>query len=64
MATERRSSARARILGWYVLLLAVALVAALLLQRTLLLRQASVDADLALDQEVSELRSLAGGTDP
>jgi two-component system, OmpR family, sensor kinase len=63
--TERRAvSARARILGWYVLLLAVALVAALLLQRALLLRQASVDADLALDQEVSELRQLAGGVDP
>lgn len=63
--TERRVvSARARILGWYVLLLAVALVAALLLQRALLLRQASVDADLALDQEVSELRQLAGGVDP
>lgn len=65
MTTERRSvSARARILGWYVLLLAVALVAALLLQRALLLRQASVDADLALDQEVNELRQLAGGVDP
>ena len=63
--TERRTvSARTRILGWYVLLLAVALVAALLLQRALLLRQASVDADLALDQEVSELRQLAGGVDP
>ncbi|HSJ29467.1 MAG TPA: HAMP domain-containing sensor histidine kinase [Acidimicrobiia bacterium] len=63
--TERRSvSARARILGWYVLLLAVALVAALLLQRALLLRQAAVDADQALDQEVSELRQLAGGTNP
>ena len=62
--TERRTTARARILGWYVLLLAVALVAALVLQRALLLRQASVDAELALDQEVSELRQLAGGTDP
>lgn len=57
-------SARARILGWYVLLLAVALIAALLLQRALLLRQASVDVDLALDQEVGELRQLAGGLDP
>ena len=65
MTTERRSvSARARILGWYVLLLAVALVAALLLQRALLLRQAVVDADLALDQEAGELRQLAGGVDP
>jgi two-component system, OmpR family, sensor kinase len=63
--TERRSvSARARILGWYVVLLAVALIAALILQRALLLRQAVVDADLALDQEVGELRQLAGGIDP
>ena len=65
MMTERRSvSARARILGWYVLLLGIALVAALLLQRALLLRQAVVDVDLGLDQEVSELRQLAGGIDP
>jgi signal transduction histidine kinase len=63
--TERRSvSARARILGWYVLLLAVALVTALLLQRALLLRQAVVDADQGLDQEVNELRQLAGSLDP
>ena len=63
--TERRSvSARARILGWYVLLLAVALVTALLLQRALLLRQAVVDADQGLDQEVNELRQLAASLDP
>lgn len=64
--TDRRRSvtARARILGWYVLLLAVALVAALLLQRALLLRQAVVEADQGLDQEVNELRQLAGSIDP
>lgn len=63
--TEPRTvSARTRILGWYVLLLAVALVAALFLQRALLLRQATVDTDLALDQEVGELRQLAGAVDP
>jgi signal transduction histidine kinase len=53
-----------RILGWYVLLLAVSLGAALLIQRSFLLDQVIVDADLGLDQEVGELRQLAGGIDP
>lgn len=65
MTTEGRTvSTRARILGWYVLLLAVALVAALLLQRAFLLRQVEGDVDVALDQEASEFRQLAGGIDP
>jgi signal transduction histidine kinase len=42
----------------------VALVPALLIQRSFLLDQVVTDADLALDQEVGELRQLAGGTDP
>jgi signal transduction histidine kinase len=53
-----------RILGWYVALLALALIAALFIQRTFLLNQVVSDADLALDQEVGELRQLAGGVDP
>jgi signal transduction histidine kinase len=57
-------SARTRILGWYVLLLAVALASALLIQRSYLLDQVVSDADLALDQEVGEMRQLAGGVDP
>jgi signal transduction histidine kinase len=57
-------SARLRILGWYVTLLAVALTAALLIQRSFLLGQVVVDADHALDQEIGELRQLAGGIDP
>jgi signal transduction histidine kinase len=57
-------SARLRILGWYVTLLAVALTAALLIQRSFLLDQVVVDADHALDQEAGELRQLAGGIDP
>lgn len=57
-------SARMRILGWYVALLAVALVPALLIQRSFLLDQVVSGADQALDQEVSELRQLAGGVDP
>jgi two-component system OmpR family sensor kinase len=53
-----------RILGWYVGLLAIALVAALLLQRGFLLAQASGDANRALDQEVASLQLLAAGIDP
>jgi signal transduction histidine kinase len=53
-----------RILGWYVLLLAVALVAALLIQRAYLMRQVVSGTDRALEQEMGELRQLAGGTDP
>lgn len=53
-----------RILGWYVVLLAVAMVAAVLIQRTYLLGQVVTNTDQALDQEVAELRQLAGGNDP
>lgn len=53
-----------RILGWYVALLSVALVPALLIQRSFLLDQVVNGADQALDQEVGELRQLAGGVDP
>ena len=64
-ATPRRSpSARARILGWYVILLALSLLAALLLQRAFLLVRVSHTADEALDQAVAELRQLAGGLNP
>jgi signal transduction histidine kinase len=67
--TDRRQkrwapSTRTRILGWYVLLLAVALTAALLIQRSFLLDQVVSDSDLALDQEVGELRQLAAGVNP
>jgi signal transduction histidine kinase len=62
--TKRRPSARTRILRWYVMLLAGALVAALFVQRVFLLQQLVRDADQALDQEVGELRQLAGGIDP
>ena len=53
-----------RILGWYVILLGVSLVAALLLQRAFLLAQAESDAESALDQELGEMRRLAGGINP
>ncbi|MBY5163061.1 sensor histidine kinase [Salsipaludibacter albus] len=57
-------TARTRILGWYVLLLAVSLAAALLIQRAFLLDRVVRDTDAALDQEVEELGQLATGTDP
>jgi signal transduction histidine kinase len=57
-------SVRVRILGWYVVLLGVSLVAALLLQRAFLLAQVRSDAELAMDQEVGELRQLSQGVDP
>jgi two-component system OmpR family sensor kinase len=64
-ATRRRSSSvRVRILGWYVALLGVSLIAALFLQRTFLLAQAQTDAALALDQEYEEFEQLVGGIDP
>ena len=64
-ATRRRSSSvRVRILGWYVALLGVSLIAALFLQRTFLLAQAQTDAALALDQEYEEFEQLVGGTEP
>ena len=62
---RRGASARTRILGWYVLLLAAALVAALLIQRSFMFSQAVVQADLGMDKEVGELRQLAEvGVDP
>ncbi|MGH8952952.1 MAG: sensor histidine kinase [Acidimicrobiia bacterium] len=67
--TERRTrrrvpSTRMRILGWYVALLAVAIVPALLIQRSFMVDEVVSQADEALDQEVGELRQLAGGVDP
>lgn len=62
---RRAPTARARILGWYVLLLAVALGAALVIQRSFLIGQVMTDVDQGLDQEVAELRQLIdSGVDP
>lgn len=60
----RAPSARRRILGWYVAILGIALIAALVLQRTLLLGQVSSEVDKAIEQEVAELRQLASGNNP
>lgn len=45
-------------------MLAVSLIAALFVQRALLLREAISEAEESLDQEVGELGQLAGGIDP
>jgi len=61
---RRTPSVRTRILGWYIALLAVSLVAALFVQRAFLLAQVSAEIDESLDQEVAELEQLAQGTNP
>lgn len=62
---RRVPSARNRILGWYVLLLAGALATALLLQRALFLRQVEGEVNQDLDQEVEEFAQLVEvGIDP
>ena len=61
---RRAPSARTRILGWYIALLAISLVAALFVQRAFLLAQVSAEINESLDQEVAELGQLAQGTNP
>ncbi len=63
-ARRNSGSVRFRILGWYVVLLGVSLVAALVLQRTFLLAQERADAEAGMDQEIGEVRQLAQGNDP
>ena len=62
----RRSVAgvRARVVAASILLLLVALAAAVLATRQLLLVDIIEQADREMVQEVEELRVLAGGTDP
>jgi signal transduction histidine kinase len=57
-------SARVRILGWYVVLLGLAMAGALLLQWAVLRSQLDDEVDRSLTQEVDELRQLAAGRDP
>ncbi|MGH8934816.1 MAG: sensor histidine kinase [Acidimicrobiia bacterium] len=57
-------SARARILGWYTVLLALAAVGELVLQRQVLLADLDRHVSGALAQEVDEVRALASGTNP
>jgi signal transduction histidine kinase len=64
--TSRRIvfSARVRILGWVVLLLAFAGASALLVQRRVLLDRLDDQVAADLEQEVDEVRRLAQGRDP
>jgi len=57
-------STRLQLLGWYMALLAVALIAGLLLQRAILLAQLNDDVNAQLRQEVEELQQLSTGRDP
>jgi two-component system OmpR family sensor kinase len=61
---RRPVSARVRILGWYAVLLALAALGELLIQRQVLSASLDREVELALVQEVDELRALASGTDP
>ena len=65
--TERRRfrlSARLRILGWILALTTLAVVGALVLSRRLLLEQLDAEVTDHLEQELDEIRVLAGGRDP
>ncbi len=55
---------RVRILGWYMVLLFVAVAAALLVERSVLLRRLDEEVAAQLVQEVTEVENLAGGRDP
>lgn len=58
------SSIRVRIVVGYVLLLAAALAIAVLVTRQMLVGQLDQNIEIALAQEVEELRATAGGTNP
>lgn len=62
--TARVLSTRVRLLGWYMILLAVALVVGLLLQRSILLSELNTEVNAALRQEADELQQLSTGRDP
>lgn len=57
-------SFRLRVLGSFAALLAMAAVAGLFLQRAVLLRALDRDVEASLEQERSELETLAGGHNP
>lgn len=61
---QRFSSLRARVLFWFVGLLAVATIASVLVAREVLLGQLDERIEAELVQESEELRDLATGNDP
>ena len=60
----RFSGLRVRILGSYILVLAVATMASLFVLRTVLINRLDERINSSLAQEVAELQSLAKGSDP
>ena len=60
----RTGSARRRILGWYIGIIALVLAGGLFVQYTVLHNQAERNMEEALLQEAEELRSLASAVDP
>ncbi|HUH08331.1 MAG TPA: HAMP domain-containing protein, partial [Egibacteraceae bacterium] len=61
---RRLASARLRIVGWHLLLLAAALALSIVTVRTILLVRLDERIDRELRQEADEVRSLAVGADP
>lgn len=59
-----RISARVRIFGWYIALVAAAIVIGLFVQRTILLSQMDSEVSAQLSQEANELQQLSQGRDP
>lgn len=58
------ASARGRILGWYIVILAAALIAGLFVQRSVLRNQVDSEVNEQLAQELEELEQLSQGRDP
>ncbi len=57
-------STRIRVLGWYIVLLAAAIVFGLFIQRSILLAQLNDEVEAQLGQEIRELEQLTGGRNP
>lgn len=63
-ARRRISSARVRIVGWHIVLLAAVLGFVLVSMQVVLMARLDERVDRELTQEAEELRTLAEGTDP
>ncbi|MEX1207099.1 MAG: HAMP domain-containing sensor histidine kinase [Acidimicrobiia bacterium] len=61
---RRPASARRRILGWYIGIMALVIAGGLFVQYTVLINEAERDVEEALLQEAQELRGVASAVDP
>ncbi len=61
---RRLGGVRLRILGWYVVLLALSIAGTLLLERNILIDRLEDEVESQLLQERGEVENLAGGNDP